>query len=369
MSIINGFSNIPNNIANAIDRYNIPIVEEKIIESSTYTTDLFSGLSYVDWKNCKSDMLEATASSCYSDSSAYRLNNAFNSDASTSWSSVSAALSNVTIKFKDRIKIIKLNIRVGSSEPTYFMKAAVQGSNDYETWDTLYSTSTVQTERTQITLNNPYYYFYYRIIWTHSSSARSLLYDLHTVEWEQADINFHLNLNLPLFSYEADKIVNIGHTSYGQITSFKNSYLNINNLGAKQINGTIGAGQKYSLVYNGESWDILSNNIEVVTGTYTGTGTYGSGSRSSLTFDFIPSLIEIQDTSIAATNGTTGSAIILYPKELFGISEYLSGNSSKRFKAYVDTSGTTVSWYTTESNMPSIQCNASSKVYRYWAYR
>lgn len=63
-----------------------------------------------------------------------------------------------------------------------------------------------------------------------------------------------LSLLLHLYSYYSNKIVNI----HAPVTA-TNPTLNINNLGAKTINGTIEQGKNYSLVYNGTSWDILVN--------------------------------------------------------------------------------------------------------------
>lgn len=47
--------------------------------------------------------------------------------------------------------------------------------------------------------------------------------------------------------------------------NFENPYLNINKLGNKKINGIVKHKEKTSLVYNGESWDIING---VVTGRY-----------------------------------------------------------------------------------------------------
>jgi hypothetical protein len=84
------------------------------------------------------------------------------------------------------------------------------------------------------------------------------------------DGNYTNNLSLPLTSYEVGKIVNIEGSSYEGITTFENPYLNINNLGAKQINGTIVAGEKYNLIYNGENFDISKpNKQKIVDYTFT----------------------------------------------------------------------------------------------------
>lgn len=76
---------------------------------------------------------------------------------------------------------------------------------------------------------------------------------------------YYADLNLPLTSYEKGKIINIiGGRLLDDtqeppiyINSFSNVYLNINNLGAKKISKGIEYGVRYSLIYNGENWDIL----------------------------------------------------------------------------------------------------------------
>lgn len=70
-------------------------------------------------------------------------------------------------------------------------------------------------------------------------------------------------LDLPLTSYENGKIINIIAP-----VSLSAGELNINNLGNKTINGEIVENGKYTLVYNGESWDIASK--DYVVGSYTG---------------------------------------------------------------------------------------------------
>lgn len=70
-------------------------------------------------------------------------------------------------------------------------------------------------------------------------------------------------LDLPLTSYENGKIINIIAP-----VSLSSGELNINNLGNKTINGEMVVNGKYTLVYNGESWDIAPK--DYVVGSYTG---------------------------------------------------------------------------------------------------
>lgn len=84
-----------------------------------------------------------------------------------------------------------------------------------------------------------------------------------------------LILNMPLTSYEQGKIIKIVSP-----TNLTNTTININNLGAKTINGNLETSKKYELVYNGTSFDAYS--LETVESAYysakyklyTSSGTY-----------------------------------------------------------------------------------------------
>lgn len=80
--------------------------------------------------------------------------------------------------------------------------------------------------------------------------------DLYTQDRynKPAIVNGVLTLDLPLTSYEADKVVKIQCSQ-----TLTNPKININQLGDKLINGTIVANEKISLIYNGESFDIIEN--------------------------------------------------------------------------------------------------------------
>lgn len=69
-------------------------------------------------------------------------------------------------------------------------------------------------------------------------------------------------LALPLTSYEKNKIVKIVAPA-----TIASPTLNINKLGAKTINGSINAGERYSLIYNGTSFDIDKNLADYITFT------------------------------------------------------------------------------------------------------
>lgn len=64
-----------------------------------------------------------------------------------------------------------------------------------------------------------------------------------------------MTLDLPLTSYEVGKIINI----ISPATFSSNPTLNVNGLGAKTVNALLTLNQKYSLIYNGSSFDVISN--------------------------------------------------------------------------------------------------------------
>ena len=95
---------------------------------------------------------------------------------------------------------------------------------------------------------------------------------------------------------------------------------------------------------------------KIATGSYTGTGTYGSANPNSLTFDFVPQLVIVY---LSATNANPGSG---YWDSMF---LYAGGMA----KTYVNgtvvnfsLSGNTLSWYSTDA---SSQLNINNLIYYY----
>jgi len=64
-----------------------------------------------------------------------------------------------------------------------------------------------------------------------------------------------MTLDLPLTSYETGKIINIKSPA----TFSSNPTLNVNGLGAKTVNALLTANQKCTLVYNGSSFDVITD--------------------------------------------------------------------------------------------------------------
>lgn len=127
----------------------------------------------------------------------------------------------------------------------------------------------------------------------------------------------------------------------------------------------------YEYEYLGVPFDNAVNACKIVTGSYAGTGTYGSGNPNSLTFDFKPKIVWIYAfTSVSAstllrTVESGGSNVIPFDiipntyTKYFGF--YYSGGSDN---AYGKRDGNTLYWY---NNSAYYQMNNTNWTYYYIA--
>ena len=166
-------------------------------------------------------------------------NNACDGDLTSTFWQAGTNESWLKIAFTEPKKITKMktNFRDNSSTTNASgVTAIIKGSNDNSDWSDLAtytgSAEYKSSELYEIVIDQPKLYKYYMLYLT--GTAKPRVYEWQVSEWEE----------------ERD-----------YTTSFYNPYLNINNLGEKQINGTINYGEKYSLAYNGESWDINSSKV------------------------------------------------------------------------------------------------------------
>ena len=107
---------------------------------------------------------------------------------------------------------------------------------------------------------------------------------------------------------------------------------------------------------------------KIVTGSYTGTGTYGSSNPNSLTFDFDVKLLILQ-----AAYGYAVLPIIFTQGEKEYYTYYMSGSISNA-KMTVSFDGHTISWYTSSTNgsrygnsAENMQFNHDGEIYYYAA--
>lgn len=110
----------------------------------------------------------------------------------------------------------------------------------------------------------------------------------------------------------------------------------------------------YEYEYLGIPFDNAVTAPKIETGSYVGTGTYGSGNKNSLTFDFVPAVLII---TIDNTNNhyATSGYIVCNSGGLSG----QNGNIASTV------SGNTVSWYS--GNSAQAQLNNSNEKYYYVA--
>jgi hypothetical protein len=97
----------------------------------------------------------------------------------------------------------------------------------------------------------------------------------------------------------------------------------------------------------------------VATGSYVGTGTYGSSNKTSITFDFVPKVVFISPKDTHTYNA--------FPYIVGNTRFYLQQGSTTVSNA-VTWSGTKMSWYTISSGASAeSQCNTSGTTYYYVA--
>ena len=104
-----------------------------------------------------------------------------------------------------------------------------------------------------------------------------------------------------------------------------------------------------------------------VTGSYTGTGQYGSEHPNTLSFPFAPKLLVVLSES-GNYFGPTGSDSIYngWLMAVPGVTGAYLGSYNVNAAVRFDWSGNSVSWYT-ERPAPGAQCNAQNTVYHYFA--
>ena len=134
----------------------------------------------------------------------------------------------LTITLPNEIKIAKMGIAVTMADGTT-RNVQILGSKNKEDWVTLGEViaqeSTESAIIQEVSLNNLDYYKYFRLYTSPVNGAiQQFIYEWQTLEYTIVEYS-------------------------PEITSFEKPYININNLGIKQIKGTINKNSNYELVY------------------------------------------------------------------------------------------------------------------------
>lgn len=156
-----------------------------------------------------------------------------------------------------------------------------------------------------------------------------------------------------------------------------NPTLNINNTGDLPIYNygsvrltTWKDGQFFTLVYRSSAWYVVGtcdtgDYSKSASGSYTGTGTYGSSNKNTIPFSFTPKMVVILDNATSYCN----MAVIIPGIYGYVLTHNSSGSSlSTRYDAKINTistsiSSNTLSWYSSIDERG--QMNSSGKTY-YW---
>lgn len=100
----------------------------------------------------------------------------------------------------------------------------------------------------------------------------------------------------------------------------------------------------------------LGSMVKIASGTYTGAGTYGSGNKNTLTFDFVPKIVFIATNSSSC--GGAGTVLINGQGKSAGFGANYNDYS---LDLTVTWSGKTLSWYSAKT--AERQLNTSGTTY------
>lgn len=194
----------------------------------TFTNDLFKQTWTVSSDYLTATGKDGTVIKCDTSSASPAL--AFDGDTTTAWKSkTTQRVETFAITFPEEIELSTLQIMVNDLAST---QLKIYGGSSSSSNTLLYSEYMTDIKSlTTITLSNTAKYKYYEIeIGKTSKGYTAYIYELRAKQWTKTVL---------------------------YTESFTNSYININGLGKKLINGTIEYGKNYQLRYNGISFDIV----------------------------------------------------------------------------------------------------------------
>ena len=106
--------------------------------------------------------------------------------------------------------------------------------------------------------------------------------------------------------------------------------------------------------------DQIKDGVRIATGSYIGTGTYGSSHPNSLTFEFEPKALCIVEDG----QNTEGGILWINPLKR---GRAMPANTNNSYYCYLTWSGKTVSWYDIADRNSKYQHNVSGTTYHYIA--
>lgn len=255
------------------DRYNIPTIIHDNSATIVKQEDLFSEntggwkaiQTYTKYQSSKGYIVEGNQAS-----SGNPVYDAFNETLGSPWIAKSVDTAILTVTCPTLIKITKMEVSF-----LYHSGGTIEGSANGTEWINLYNITADMTTLQTVTLQNTNYYKYYRLKLSAEANNTKGIY-VYLFDGVEYETDYLFELDLPLTSYEVGKKLNLKGISYGGVDVFENPYININNLGAVQIMGTIKNNKYYNLVFDGLVWLSEVTNLGVDSGAIiiTESGTY-----------------------------------------------------------------------------------------------
>ncbi len=153
-------------------------------------------------------------------------------------------------------------------------------------------------------------------------------------------------------------------------TTFQATYL-------VDTSGTVHASQEYT--NGGDFYDLWGNvipTVKIATGSYVGTGTYGSMNPNTLTFPFEPKVVFIQYSTVNSTYDNIYRATIICSESLFETVHHEINNAgtssgTRGGTCNLTTHGNTISWYVhwavSGTGDSGAQLNSVNSIYNYVA--
>lgn len=238
------------NIANGggVDKYYPITSEAQAIEGNPVPTTGWVGSDTL-YTNGKFKLKTENLSSA-----SYPLTNILLNDSSYWMIYSTADEAEIVIELEHTIKITKFALEFDSNHYAY-KTWKIYGSNDSSNWDELYSQGSIKvTSKSEIaTLTSIGFYKFYKLYLHSNDYEKWEVVRFYPTQYEQSKST----LNIPISSYEENMIVRIKSNA-----NLNYPLININNLGDKQINGSLVQNIYYTLIYNGTSFDLNAATIE-----------------------------------------------------------------------------------------------------------
>ena len=193
------------------DRYNklqVNLTDTGEVKTQTY--NLLSNMISKSTASCENEYVRVASSSVYSfSSSSTALLNAFDGNAGTSYQSGSKPYNIVDLIFKKPIKLTKIKLYANSSGT--LGRISIKGSIDGTQYIELYSSATYPSADDEIILQNTNFYKYYclEVLFSGTSTGYFYLNNFEVTEWIGSLFTETCELNIPLSSYEENKILNV----------------------------------------------------------------------------------------------------------------------------------------------------------------